>query len=78
METHARSIIKSLTWRLFGLVFTFLIGWVVTGSVKLGVTLGVLDFFAKLVTFYAHERFWMRIRWGRVDAGNVSDPGAGI
>jgi len=78
METHARSITKALTYRIIGLMFTFLIGWLVTGSVKLGVTLGVLDFIIKLCTFYAHERFWMKIKWGRLDPSSIPDPGAGI
>ncbi|MEI6788259.1 MAG: DUF2061 domain-containing protein [bacterium] len=78
METHVRSITKSLTWRIFGLVFTFMIGWLVTGSMKLGLTLGLLDFFSKLGTFYLHERLWMKIRWGRLDGATVTDPGAGI
>lgn len=78
METHARSITKSLTWRLFGLLFTFILGWLVTGSMKLGLTLGLLDFFSKLGTFYIHERLWMKVRWGRLDSTPVPDPGAGI
>ena len=78
METHARSITKALTYRVVGLIFTFLIGWIVTRSLKLGLTLGLLDFFVKLCTFYAHERFWMKVKWGRININTVSDPGAGI
>lgn len=77
MESHKRSIVKSVTWRLFGLVFTFLIGWLVTHSVKMGMTLGLLDFFVKIGTFYAHERLWMKVKWGRLDT-TVKDIGEGI
>lgn len=78
METHARSITKSLTYRIVGLIFTFLIGWLITRSMKLGATLGLLDFGFKLCLFYAHERFWAKVKWGRIDASNIPDPGAGI
>ena len=77
IESHKRSLVKSVTWRLFGLVFTFLTGWLITGSIKAGVTLGLADFFVKIGTFYAHERFWQKVRWGRLET-DVADAGSGI
>jgi uncharacterized membrane protein len=76
-ETHKRSIVKAVSWRIFGLVFTFTIAWLVTGSVKAGVTLGLIDFFVKIGTFYAHERVWQKIDWGR-EKHNMPDIGGGI
>lgn len=32
----------------------------------IAVSVGVIDFFVKIVTFYVHERIWNRIHYGRV------------
>jgi len=77
MESHKRSIVKAVCWRIFGLVFTVAIGWLVTGSAKTGLTLGLIDFFVKIGTFYAHERVWQKIQWGRLDS-RTTDIGGGI
>lgn len=77
METRKRSFVKSVSWRMFGLVFTTVTTWLVTGSVRAGITVGLLDFFVKIGTFYAHERVWHRIRWGMVRLDQVTD-GSGI
>ncbi len=77
MESHKRSIVKSVSWRIFGLFFTFLTAWLVTGSIKAGVALGLIDFFAKIGTFYAHERVWQKVQWGRIKPSGP-DIGAGI
>ena len=77
METHKRSLVKSVSWRFFGLIFTSLAAWLVTGSAKAGLAIGSIDFIMKIGTFYAHERFWQRVRWGLVDTNAVKD-GSGI
>jgi uncharacterized membrane protein len=77
IESHKRSLVKSVSWRFFGLIFTTLMGWMITGSAKAGLTLGLADFIVKIGTFYAHERFWQKVKWGRVDA-DVADVGGGI
>lgn len=77
MESHVRSLVKSLSWRLFGFVFMVAMAWLITGSAKTGMALGVLDFAVKSATFYLHERLWQRIRWGMV-ARDIEGQGAGI
>ena len=61
----------------YSVVFTVAIGWLVTGSAKTGLTLGLIDFFVKIGTFYAHERVWQKIQWGRLDS-RTTDIGGGI
>jgi uncharacterized membrane protein len=41
---------------------TFLIGWGVTGSVAIGAGIATIEFWAKLILYYLHERIWSRIR----------------
>jgi adenylylsulfate kinase len=75
METRSRSLVKSVSWRLFGLLFTSLIGWLVTGSIRAGLTIGLMDFALKIGTFYAHERLWLRVRWGRLQQEQIGNGG---
>ena len=65
METRSRSIVKALTWRMGGLVVTIAVVWVVTGRVKLAASIGLADTLVKLLAYYFHERFWLKIRFGR-------------
>jgi uncharacterized membrane protein len=65
LETHTRTIVKSLTWRAGGFVMTTLVALVVTGKIELAASIGVLDTVIKVAAFYAHERVWLRIRFGR-------------
>ena len=66
METRSRSIVKALTWRMGGLVVTIAVVWMVTGRVKLAASIGLADTLVKLLAYYFHERFWLKIRFGRV------------
>jgi uncharacterized membrane protein len=65
METHFRSLAKSMTWRLGGLVVTFIVAWAVTRRVELAASIGLADTFVKLLAYYLHERAWMKVRFGR-------------
>jgi uncharacterized membrane protein len=65
LETHTRTIVKSLIWRAGGFVMTTLVALVVTGKIELAASIGVLDTVIKVAAFYAHERVWLRIRFGR-------------
>jgi uncharacterized membrane protein len=67
MERHSRSIAKTLSWRV---VATFITGGIVgalTGDLTLAATAGLIDTIVKLFAFYAHERAWNRIPFGRDD-----------
>lgn len=61
MESKKKSIIKTFTWRLLATATTFIIGWLVTGSIALGLGIASIEFWAKLVLYYFHERVWSRI-----------------
>lgn len=64
METHARTLAKTVSWRLIAAVITGLLGGAVTGSAEVGVVLGLSDTLVKLVLYYLHERAWSRVRVG--------------
>ena len=64
-DTHARSIVKSLVWRISGIIILAVISWLVTRDWK-SMTLITLIFHSiRVVLYYIHERIWERISWGR-------------
>ncbi len=60
MDTKRKSITKTLSWRFLATTTTFIISWVITGSVLVGAGIATIEFWAKLVLYYAHERAWAR------------------
>ena len=61
VDSHARSLIKGLTWRCLATATTTIIAWIVTGQVESALQIGLFEFFAKLLIYYLHERIWTRI-----------------
>lgn len=66
MESHFRSIVKAVTWRAGGTVVTFGVAWALTRQFDLAAKIGMLDTVIKLGAFYAHERIWNRLNFGKL------------
>ncbi len=66
--TRARSLVKSLTYRVFVMSLDLTVLWLFTR--RLDVTLGfaLLSNVYTTVGYFVHERVWARVRWGRVAA----------
>lgn len=65
METTARSIVKAISYRILGSLCTAGIVAVLTGNLKLSAGAGALDVVVKLAAYFAHERIWNSIPFGR-------------
>lgn len=65
MESHARSIVKALTWRVIATVVTVVVAWFILGNVSHALEIGLLDTLIKLGAYYGHERMWDRIALGK-------------
>lgn len=65
METRTRSIAKALTWRVTALVITTSVVWIVSGSIELAASVGLMDTAIKLGAYYGHERCWLKVQFGR-------------
>lgn len=65
-EAHTRSLVKAVSWRITGSIDTFLLSWLVTGDVTVAGTISAIEVVTKIGLFYAHERIWGKIRWGRM------------
>jgi uncharacterized membrane protein len=64
-ETHARSILKAVSWRTLGTLDTFAISWYLTGKLELAGLIAGLEFVTKIGWYYFHERVWAAVAWGR-------------
>ncbi|HUT34742.1 MAG TPA: DUF2061 domain-containing protein [Planctomycetota bacterium] len=64
-ESHLRSVVKAVTWRIGGSIFTALIALAVTREATVATTIGLADLVVKIAAFYVHERIWERIPFGR-------------
>ena len=65
MESHVRSIAKAITWRAGGTLVTVVVAWILTGNLSLAVEIGLINTVIKIGAFYAHERLWNRLSFGK-------------
>jgi uncharacterized membrane protein len=65
MVSKKRSLAKSITWRLIAIFVTFAVGLVMSGSWQFAASLSLASNIINFVLYYIHERFWLKIRWGK-------------
>ena len=65
LETHTRSVLKAVSWRMLGTLDTFAISWLVTGKADVVGSIAGLEFITKIAWYYLHERVWAVVPWGR-------------
>ncbi len=66
MDTHKRSIAKTISWRVVATVITGVVTFILTGRLDFAVTVGIADTLVKFLIYYVHERMWTRISYGKV------------
>jgi uncharacterized membrane protein len=59
-----RHIYKTLTWRIIGTLDTILIGWFISGDFKIGLSIGGIEIFTKMILYFLHERVWYMSKFG--------------
>ena len=59
-DSVKKSLMKTMSWRVIATTTTFLISWIVTGSLLAGGVIASVEFWAKLALYCAHERAWSR------------------
>jgi uncharacterized membrane protein len=68
VETKRRSFAKAISWRLLAVVITSSVAYALTGKLEFALEIGAIDTAIKLVIYFAHERLWQRIPYGKIDA----------
>jgi adenylylsulfate kinase len=62
METRTVSLLKAISYRIFGSLVTFFACFFFTGRPVISLGVSVFDFFAKILLYYVHERIWEHIK----------------
>lgn len=65
MDNPQRSLVKTITWRITGSSATFLIAYVLIGDFTVAGVIGVAQIVINTILYYAHERAWNKIKWGK-------------
>jgi len=69
-SSHARSILKGISWRIIATLDTILVVLLITCllgecSIENAIKIGASEFFIKLFIYYLHERVWLQVLEGR-------------
>ncbi len=65
-ESHIRSVLKTLTWRILATTTTVTIAYFVFGDIANALKVGGIEFFAKMFIYYFHERAWQLLPSGAI------------
>jgi len=66
MDRKVRSWVKSIVWRVIGIVLLGGISFLITGDWKEMTMITVLFHGIRVIMYYFHERLWESISWGRL------------
>ena len=58
MVSYKRHILKTISWRILGTIDTVILSWLITGSWKIGLSIGGVEVITKMVLYFLHERAW--------------------
>ena len=64
-ETNQRSIVKGISWRVLATTTTIIIVYVFFGRLDLAIAAGLIETVLKVGLYWAHERAWFKVRWGK-------------
>ncbi len=70
METHVRSVVKAVSWRIVATLTTILLVFVFTGNLAISGGVGLTELFSKIGIYYLHERLWNAVGFGRIQEQN--------
>ena len=62
-DSIKRSIEKSVTWRITATLTTILIAYFIIGDVSTAMAIGGIEFFAKMLIYFLHERAWNMVKF---------------
>jgi len=64
-ETHTRSIVKTISWRILATLTTITLVYIFIGDVTIALSVGGIEVFLKMLIYFLHERAWDKIKFGR-------------
>ena len=64
MDTKARSVVKSITWRIIATTMTMAFSYIWLKDISSSLMLALSVNFVKSFVYYLHERIWNALNWG--------------
>lgn len=63
-ESHTRTIVRAITYRLTAWLLTILLEWTRTGDLGVATGTATLIHLLLSIDYIVHERIWLKIKWG--------------
>ena len=63
-DSHLRSILKAVSWRIIGTIDTMVISYLWTGHLGKALAIGGTEVITKIGLYYLHERAWAQLPLG--------------
>lgn len=71
-ESHFRSIIKGISWRVVGTIDTITLSFILTGHIVTALKIGFTEVITKVALYYVHERVWLYFLNGKAQTSIIS------
>ena len=65
IENRKRAVVKTVSWRLLASLTTMGLVFLFVGKVSVAAVVGSVEVIAKMVLYYADERLWNKLNFGR-------------
>lgn len=65
-ESHLRSVLKAVSWRVLATGTTIIIAWALLDDWRVALKIGAVEVVAKMFVYYLHERAWAAVPMGTV------------
>lgn len=65
---------KTATYSVIHIVVSFLVGWLVSGDIHIGLGIAMVEPLAQIFGFYLHENVWLKIQKKRQDKNPAAEP----
>ena len=61
MTNKQKSLFKSISYRVISILLTFVISYLITGSLTAASAIVSIDSILKVIVYYYHERMWSKV-----------------
>lgn len=65
MESHSRTLMKSITWRIIAVIVAFIVAYAFTRKPLESGGIAIVANLINMIIYYIHERIWNKISFGR-------------
>ena len=52
------TLLKTITWRIIATITSITLAFLITGSIQVGVTIGIAETIIKTFLYFLHEKYW--------------------